>query len=240
MTLTLVHASSPLVPSTSTAAGAMIDNVRDECGLLIRGIDWACRLFGFDLVGFIFNPIAGNFSGADQVRMNLDSIGISMTSLGQNYSAMSSSVPQVWEGSAAAASQQTLAEMGEQHSIQGEALGLMSRQVGNMLVATEEVVKVVASTLGMLADELLSVPIAKIAEWVLTGAQKVKRWINQIRSLIRLVETLADLIPPMLTAAKALNVILETLAKVMNVAAVAAHMGAGTMIDDTAEAGLGA
>ena len=48
MTLTRVHAYSPLVPSTSTAAGAMIDNVRDECGLLIRGIDWACRLFGFD------------------------------------------------------------------------------------------------------------------------------------------------------------------------------------------------
>lgn len=238
MTLQLVNPTGALVPAASSAAGDMIDNVRDECGLLIRGIDWVCRQLGFDLVGAIFNPIAGNFSGADEVRMNLASLGVSMTSLGQNYTNMSASVPQVWEGAAASRSQRTLAEMGEQQAIQGEALGMMSRQVGNMLVATEEVVKVVASTLGMLADELLSVPITKLAEWILTGAQKVRRWISQIRSIIRLIDTLADLIPPMLTAARALNLILETFAKVMNVAAIGSHMYAGNMIEETAEAGL--
>ena len=40
----------------------------------------------------------------------------------------------------------------------------------------------------MVIDELLSVPIAKVLGWILTGAAKVKRWISLLRRAIELID----------------------------------------------------
>lgn len=233
-TLTLVNAGSALVPSTSTAAGAMIDNVREECGFTIRTIDWICRQFGFDLIGAIFNPIAGNFTGADQVRMNLASLGTTMTGVGDNYGRMASGVSAVWTGPAATSAQETLRELAESHSQQGEGLGLMSRQVGNMLAATEEIVKLIASIIGTLADELLAVGVAKILEWLITGWDKIRRYVRLIERAIDLVRSLSDLIPALVSAAKVLGTMLDAMKAVMRAAAIGSQTSAGGMIDETA------
>lgn len=233
-TLTLVNAGSALVPSTSTAAGAMIDNVREECGFAIRMIDWMCRQIGFDLIGAIFNPIAGNFSGVDQVRLNLASLGATMTGVGDNYSRMAANVPSVWTGSAATAAQESLSELAAAHAQQGEGLGMMSRQVGNMLTATEEIVKLIATIIGTLADELLSIGVVKFLELIVAGWAKIQRYVRLIERAIDLVRSLSDLIPALVSAAKALGTMLTAMKAVMMATAVGSHMRAGGLIDETA------
>lgn len=233
-TLTLVNAGSALMPSTSTAAGAMIDGVREDCGFLIRTIDWICRKIGFDLIGAIFNPIAGDFNGVDQVRMNLASLGTAMTGVGDNYLQMAGNVPSVWTGEAATGAAQTLREMGEAHTQQGEGLGMMSRQVGNMLTATEEIVGLIGTIIGTLADELLSVGIGKILEWIAIGWNKIRRYVRLIERAIDLVRSLADLMPPLVTAARVLGTLLNTLKLVMMGAAIGTQHAAGSMVDETA------
>jgi len=237
-TISLITPESAFVPHSSSAAGELIDNVRGECGLLLQGIDWICRQFGFDLIGAIFNPIAGDFAGADRTRLSLGSLGNGLQAVASNYESIATALPHSWAGEDATAAQSSYLDMAEGHRVQAQACMLMSTQVGNMMTCIEEGVKFVASVIGMLADELLSIPIAKVIELIFRGAAKVRRWIGLIQKAIDVVRKLQDIVPPLLDAAKMLSLMMYSLKALMTTIAVGVHAGAAANIDETAAAGM--
>lgn len=230
--------SSCFVAAHSTSVGDVIDDVRSECGLLIQGIDWICNKFGFDLIGAIFDKIAGDFKGADEVRMNLESLGSALTAVGGNYGAMRGATDICWTGSDARAAKRTFAEFEDAQSTQGEACGLMARQVGNVMEAVVDGVKLIGTIIGMLADELLSIPIAKVLELILRGAAKIKRWISLIEQCIETVRKLQKLIPELCEMARTLNHLMLAVKGIVSVLAIGAQAGAGSHVDETADAGF--
>jgi hypothetical protein len=67
----LLDPRSSLVPTTGSG-GSYIDQLRDDCGYVIQGIDWVVRQINssWDLIALIFDPIAGDFDGVRSVSAN--------------------------------------------------------------------------------------------------------------------------------------------------------------------------
>ena len=99
MTITLTHRSPDLYATEmSGAEGALIDSLRDDCGYVIQGIDWVTRKVGFDLIGSIFDPIAGDFGTVDAMSASWASAGTALGDISANYGSMVTALPEAWEG----------------------------------------------------------------------------------------------------------------------------------------------
>ena len=240
MSLTLADPSGMLVAHTSTAEGDMIDSLRSECGFILQTVDWVARKLGYDLIGLIFDPIAGDFSAVDGMRMDWQSISSALGTIGSNYDTLAAHLPTIWTGAAAEAAQTRLAGMGEAHATQAEAAGLMSMQLANMLAAVTEACKLVAGVLALLEELVLSFTLAKWAKEILTMGSGVRRAITLIDRAITFIKGLSNVIPPIMKAAGLMAAMFRVLNLVFVLpASRAAHAGAGQHIDDTADAGFG-
>jgi len=236
--LAISDPTSLLTPATSGAEGDLIDSLRSECGFILQAVDWVARKLGYDLVGAIFDPIAGDFSAVDGMRQDWQSVSAALQAIGGNYDAMAAGLPAIWTGDAAESAQARLSRMAEAHATQSEAAGLMSMQLANMLAAVQEACKLVAGVLALLEELVLSFTLAKWAKEILTMGSGVRRAITLIDKAITFIKGLNDVIPPMLKAAA----VLATMFKALNLAFVL-PMSAGQQadaaqhVDDTAAAG---
>lgn len=237
--LALTDPTGLLTPHTSSAEGDLIDSLRSECGFILQAVDWLARKLGYDLIGAIFDPIAGDFSAIDGMRQDWQSISAALESIGGNYDAMAGGVPAIWTGDAADAAQRRLTAMGEAHGTQAEAAGLMSMQLGNMLAAVKEACKLVAGVLALLEELILSFSIAKWAKELLTMGSGIRRAITLIDRAVTFIKGLNNVIPPMLKAAGVIAVMFKALnLAFMLPMSAGQHADAGLHVDDTAAAGF--
>lgn len=239
MTVSFADPSGMLTPHSSDAEADMIDSIRSECGFILQAIDWIARKVGYDLIGLIMDPIAGDFSAVDAMRQDWAGISGALETIGGNYSSMSTGVPTIWTGLAAESARTRLSKMAEAHGTQAEAAGLMSMQMQNMLNAVTECCKVVAGVLAAIEEIVMMFSIAKWAKEILTMGSGIRRVITLIDKAITLIKSLTNIIPPMLKAAE----VLALMFRVLNLAfmlpmSAGQQADAANHIDDTAEAGF--
>jgi hypothetical protein len=239
MTVTLSDPGSLLVCHPSLAEASLIESLRGECGVILQTIDWITRQLGFDLIGAIFDPIAGDFSAVDGMRQSWQDVSAALRETGDNYTALADGVPQIWQAASADLAIARLRRMGSAHHVQAEAAALMADQLANMLSAVTEACKLVAGVLGVLEELVLSLSLAKWMKEIATMGSGVRRAISLIHRAIEFIKNLNQVIPPILKAAG----ILALMFKAMNLsfmmpAAAHAHYSAAHRVDETARAGF--
>ena len=216
--------SGSLFAHSSNAEGDLIDSLRNECGFILQAVDWIARKLGYDLVGAIMDPIAGDFSAVDGMRMD----------------SMAAKLPNVWTGDASDAARSRIEQMGEAHRVQAEAAHLMSMQMANMLAAVREACKLVAGVLALLEELILSFSLAKWAKEILTMGSGIRRAITLIDRAITFIKGLNNVIPPMLKAAGVMAAMFRALNMAFMLPMSAGQQkDAADHIDETADAGFG-
>ena len=223
---------------SSGAEGEMIDNLRSECGIILQTIDWVARKLGYDLIGAIFDPIAGDFSAVDRMRQTWQQVSAALEEVGGNYGSMATALPASWSGEAADAARGTLGEFADGHAVQAEAAGMMSEQRGHMLLAVQELCKLIANALAIVEEFVLSLSIAKWLKEIATGGSGVRRAIMFIDKAIDAIRMFNNVIPPMLKAAGLIAVMMRGLNLFMSINNAARQGEAGRRVDETAGAGF--
>lgn len=240
MSVAFADPSGQLYAHSSNAEADMVDSIRSECGFILQAIDWAARKLGYDLIGAIMDPIAGDFSAVDGMRQDWHALSSGLESLGENYQSMADNLSSIWTGAAADRAHARLVRMAKGHGKQAEAAQLMSMQMNNMLTAVKEACKLVANVLGLLEELLLSFSIAKWAKEVLTMGSGVRRAITLIDRAITFIKNLNNVIPPILKAAGLMAAMFRGLNMAFMLPMSAGqHAAAANHIDDTANAGFG-
>lgn len=233
--INLFDVSSSLTPVGESDTGPLIEGLKSELGSFIGGINWALEKLGFNLMDKILGPIAGSFADADQLRGNLDRLGSCTRAVGVNWSEIGDGVEHSWQAPSAREATSVFHKSSRACERQGDAFTMIARQVGNFITATYEGVKLVVGIIGLVVDELIGVPLAKLLGWILKGAAKIKRWIGLIRRAIEYIDKLKDIVPPLLTAARAFSRMAIAFKLLFGMLAVGGNMAAGTNSDNTAE-----
>lgn len=224
---------------SSGAEGDMIDSLRSECGVILQTIDWVARKLGYDLIGAIFDPLAGDFSSVDRMRQTWQQVSAALEEVGGNYASMAAALPASWSGEAADAARTRLEGFAEGHSVQAEAAGMMSEQLGHMLLAVQELCKIVANALAIVEEIVLSISIAKWIKEIATGGSGVRRAIMFIDRAIDAIRTFNNVIPPMLKAAALIGAMMRYLnVFVMSPVNYDRQKDAANQVDETAAAGF--
>lgn len=240
MTVAVADPSGMLFAHSSQAEGDLIDSLRSECGFILQAVDWVARQIGYDLIGAIMDPIAGDFSAVDGMRMDWQAVSHALDTVGGNYDSMAQHVPAVWTGDSADAARARMTQMADAHRVQAEGAQLISMQLGNMLAAVREACKLVAGVLALLEELVLSLSLAKWAKEILTFGSGIRRAITLIDRAITFIKGLTNVIPPMLKAAA----LLAAMFRAMNMAfmlpmSAGQHADAAHHVDETADAGFG-
>lgn len=237
----LLDPSSSLV-ATSRGGGSYIEQLRDDCGYVIQGIDWVVRQIrsDWDLIALIFEPIAGDFDGVRSVAANWRATGNALGSLGANYGALSAAVPHVWEGRAADRAADRLLEMGQAFDLQRETCEMMAEALDCMLAATQAVCEGVASLLSLVDDAVIKL-LASVWGWakeIATGGATVRKIIRLIDQTIGLIKTLDTLVPKIIAVLGDLRMLFKALDVAFAFAAYQTNKEPGHKIDDVAGAGF--
>ena len=225
--------------SGGDAYGEMIESAKGNCGVILQAIDWAAqKLLHFSPIEVLMSPIAGDFNGVDRLKTNWNNAGLALTAAGNNYDTIAGAVNDAWKAPAAESAQSRMRQHAAAHRRQGTACGLMSRQLGNMLKATEQVVNAACGLLGLVEEWVLTMSMAKLAKEIFTGGAGVRRAIRLINQAIDLIKELSKLLPALSAAAAALATALSALNVILSFAAAADSSSAGDHIDETADAGF--
>ncbi len=227
-------------PSTAGSEGDLIDEMRDNCGFVIQGIDWVLRKIGFDLIGAILNPIAGDFNAVDAMASNWGVLGNGLAQVGSNYGTIAGAVPQVWAGKAADAATGRITGFADGFATQSEAAGLIMTAMQDMLTATKAVVEVVADAMSMVDDLVVSLVCSwfKLAKELATGGGTVKKIIELVEHAIDAIKTLEHVVPPLLQACATMSKMMKALDTVFLIGNIAANSNSGSKADDVADAGF--
>ncbi|QIK67018.1 hypothetical protein G7072_12290 [Nocardioides sp. HDW12B] len=237
MTITLTHRSPELYAAEMTGAeGALIDSLRDDCGYVIQGIDWVTRKVGFDLIGSIFDPIAGDFGTVDAMSASWASAGTALGDISENYAAMVTALPEAWEGPASSAALTHLSQVSDAHATQQEACTLISRQIQNMLEMTRTTCELIAECLSFVDEIVLSLTAAKILKEIATFGGNIRKIVSLVRRAIDFVQDLSKLIPALLKAAAGLAAVMKATNAVLKLSVVGTNYGAGNYVNETADA----
>ncbi|ROR91227.1 hypothetical protein [Nocardioides aurantiacus] len=240
MTITLTHRSPDLYAAEmSGAEGELIESLRDKCGIVIGAIDWVARKVGFDLIGSIFDPIAGGFGTVDSMAASWATTGRALEDIAANYEQMVQQIPGGWTGDAAEACCANLAAVAEAHGVQGEACVLMAQQLQSMLEATRVTCELIAETLSLVDEIVLSFGVTKLLKEVVTGGATIRRVATLLMKAIDYVQDLQKLIPNLLRAAALLSSMLKALHLSFSFAAGATEYSNAQQVDEVAEAGAG-
>lgn len=234
-------AYSPVAPALAGAQGgggdaygAMIDGVRDDCGLVVGAIDWVLRKVGFDLIGAIMDPIAGDFNGVSDIRSGWANASGALTDISGNYAAMEAALPGVWLGDAAEACRADLTRVAEAYGRQGEAAALIATAIENMLDATETTVQLVAECLSFIDEIVISLTPAKVLKEIATGGGGIRKCISLAEKAIDYIRKLDKLIPALLQAVAAMSSVMKGINVALAFAEIGTQAGAGGMADDVA------
>lgn len=239
-TITLESPTDLLVDAPdSDAYGEMIESAKTNCGWILQAIDWAVeKVLHKSLIEIIMSPIAGDFNGVAALKTNWQSTGLALTAIGNNYSTIAGAVNGSWRAPAATKADASMVKHAAAHRKQGTACGLMSRQIGNMLKATEEIVSAACGLLGIVEEVVLAWSVAKLAKLIATGGGEIRRIIRLINEAIDLIKSLPKLIPALAAACGAIVEILSVANVHLNLVAADANRNAGGHIAPTSEAGF--
>ena len=233
--INLFDVQSWLTPVGESDTGPLIEGLKSELGSFIGGINWALEKLGFNLMDKILGPIAGSFADADELRGNLDRLGGCSRAVGVNYGEIGDAVDHSWRAPSAREATSVFHRSSRACERQGDALTMVARSVGNFITATYEGVKLVVGIIGLVVDELIGVPLAKLLGWILKGAAKIKRWISLIRRAIEYIDKLKDIVPPLLTAARVFSRMAIAFKLLFATLAIGGNVAAGNNADNTAE-----
>ncbi|MBM6399173.1 hypothetical protein [Phycicoccus sonneratiae] len=223
----------------SDALGQMIDEAKGNLGPIVQAIDWVVeKVLGFSPVEKLSEPLIGDFNAVDEMRSNWKQAGTALGVVGSNYHAMAAAVPATWRGDDAREAARRMRRLGNAHTRQGTAAGLMSRQLGNMLEATSKVVEGVFGLIGLAEDIILSMSAAKIAKEILTGGGMIRKAIGYVKEAIKLIETLGKVIPAVLEACGIMATVMSGVNAVLAFGVAGAQGEAGGHVDSTADAGF--
>ena len=238
LTLDLVDPASVLVPSTSGTDGPLIDQLRDQCGFVIQGIDWVCRQFGFDLVGAIFDPLAGDYDAVDAMASNWAVLGGGLAVVQANMASMAQALPVVWGGEAAAAAQGRITDFSEGLAVQAEGTALIAAAMQDMLVATKAVMELVAECLSLVDEVVLKVAASALgwAKEIATGGASCRRVISLVNRAIDAIRTLENIVPPLLQACATMGKLMKALRVTFQIASASTSYHNGNRVDDLADA----
>lgn len=227
-------------PNTSGSEGDLIDEMRDNCGFIIQGIDWLLRKVGFDLIGAILDPIAGDFNAVDAMASNWGVLGNGLGQIGANYSAVAGSVPSVWTGQAADAATGRLTGFADGFATQAEGAQLVMTAMQDMLTATKAVVEFVADAMSMVDDIAVSLICSafKLFKELATGGATIRKIIHLVEGAIAAIRTLQNVVPPLLQACAIMSSMMKALDMVFLIGNVAANSNSGSKADDVADAGF--
>ncbi len=202
LTVHLVDPTTTFTPSTAGGEGPLIDELRDNCGFVIQGIDWVLRQVGIDLIAAIFDPIAGDYDAVDAMASNWGVLGAGLGQIGDNYTALTGAVSQVWTGQAATAATGKLGDFAGGFATQAEGARLVSTAMQDMLVATKAVVELIADTLSMVDDLVVWLLSSwlRAAKELATGGETIRKIVGLVNRAIDAVRTLKDVVPPLLQA----------------------------------------
>ncbi|GAA2739033.1 hypothetical protein GCM10009867_33520 [Pedococcus aerophilus] len=224
---------------TSDAFGDVIENAKGNCGPILQGIDWAMnKILHWSPIEAIMSPLAGDFNGVDQMRSNWDSTSKGLNEVAENYRRMANHVDQAWRAGSATLARAQLLDLASAHGRQSTATGLMSRQLGNMMSATSQVVQAVAGILGLIEEWVLTLSVAKLAKELITMGGGIRRAITLINQAIDLIQSLSKLIPALIEACGIFALVMQGVNVVLSGAAAASHGQAGSHVDETANSGF--
>jgi hypothetical protein len=238
MTVSLVDPSWS--PSTAGSEGDLIDEMRDNCGFIIQGIDWLLRKVGFDLIGAILDPIAGDFNAVDAMASNWGVLGNGLGQIGHNYSAINGALPSVWAGRAADAASGKITGFADAFATQAEGAQLVMTAMQDMLTATKAVVELVADAMSMVDDLAVSLICSwfKLAKELATGGATIRKIVHLVEGAIEAIKTLHNVIPPLLLACAIMSSMMKALDMVFLIGNVAGNATSGSKADDVANAGF--
>lgn len=229
-----LHASSG-----SQAFGDVIENAKGNCGPILQGIDWAMnKILHWSPIEAIMSPIAGDFNGVDDMRSNWEATSRALNEVSANYKRMADHVDQAWRAGSATLAKAQLLDLSSAHGRQSTATSLMSRQLGNMMSATSQVVQAVAGILGLVEEWVLTLSVAKLAKELLTMGGGIRRAITLVNQAIDLIQSLSKLIPALIEACGIFALVMQGVNVVLSGAAAATHGKAGSHVDETSNAGF--
>jgi hypothetical protein len=236
----LVDPATTFTPHSGDGDGSLIDDIRDDCGYVIRGIDWVCRQLGFDLIGAIFNPIAGDYDTVGAMAANWDVLGAGLGQIGHNYQALAGAAPGVWTGEAATAACGRLSDFAEGFATQAEGAHLIAGAMQDMLAAVKAVVELLADLLSMV-DDLVATLLGSALKWlkeIVSGGETVRKIVSLVRRAIDTVRSLEHVVPPLLQACALMASMMKALDAVFRVGDAALSADSGSKVDDIAHAGF--
>jgi uncharacterized protein YukE len=211
--VTLRDPRGVLVSGPAGADGDLVEQIKDNCGFVVRGINWVLEQIGINLLDALFDKLAGDFSTVSVMAEDWRRTGIAAGILAENYRAMADAIPEVWTGDAAVSLTAKLDEFGDSMADASECVDMIQMAIGDMLAATKAAMEVVATTLSLIDDLCMyfAGSLAKLAKEIFTGGRRIREIISLARDVIRILEELADLIPALTKTAAAVSVVMRGL-----------------------------
>ncbi len=234
--VTLRDPSGVLVSSPAGADGDLVEQIKANCGFVVRGINWVLEKIGINLLDALFDKLAGDFSTVSVIAEDWRRTGMAAGILADNYRAMAAAVPEVWTGDAAEALTARLEDFGDNLADASECVGMVQMAIGDMLAATKAAMEAVAGILSLIDDLCMyfAGSLAKLGKEILTGGRRIREIITLARDVIRILEELADLIPALTKTAAAVSVVMRGLDFVLLGSTVKNNSDVGDQADDAA------
>ncbi|WP_370290162.1 hypothetical protein [Nocardioides sp.] len=232
--LDLLDPQSRLV-AVDKGSGSLVEDLRDDCGGIIQGLDWIVRKFtSYDLIAMIFDPISGDFAGVEALQDVWRAASAAMGDVAGNYGALSQALPSVWEGDAAASAAHRILRMGQGFDVQREVMELGAACLECILNAVEACCQALASLLSLIDDLALKL-VAGGVGWlkeVASGGDTIRKIIRYIEDAIGLIRGLDQLIPEVIGKLAEISGALKIIEAVFAGLAAATNAGPGRDIDD--------
>lgn len=236
----LLDPTTRLHPVSTGGTGSLIEDLRDDCGLVIQGIDWVVRkVSSYDLIAAIFEPISGDFAAVEQIADRWTYASYAMGDLGANYGALADATPEIWTGKAARAAIRKLDKLAGGLDLQREVLDLGAECLRCVLTTVESVCHGVAALLS-LVDDLVIKLVAGGWGWlreIATGGETVRKVISYIDDAISLIKGLDELIPKVIGWFGEIGAILALSESAIAFLSAAVTAGPGHKVDDVAGRG---
>lgn len=211
--VTLKDPGGILVSGASGIDGDLVEQIKGNCGFVVRGIDWVLEKIGIHLLDALFDKLAGDFSTVSVIAEDWRRTGVAAGILAENYRAMAEALPEVWTGDAADSLTAKLEEFGMNLDDTAECVEMIQMAVEDMLASTKAAMELVATSLSLIDDLCMyfAGSMAKLAKEIFTGGRRIKEIISLARDVIRTLEALAELIPALTKTAAAVSVVMRGL-----------------------------
>lgn len=212
-----------LVSGVAGIDGDLVEQLKDSCGYVVRGVDWVLEQVGIHLLDRLFEALAGDFSTVSVIAEDWRRTVLAAGILADNYRTVAAAVPAVWTGDAADEMTLRMEEFGDSLDVAAACIQMVQMTIDDMLASTKAATELLAMTLSPIDDLCMwfassAMKLAKdcsrctfLAGEIFTGGRRIREIIRLAREVIRTPEALADLVPALTRTAAAVAVTLHGL-----------------------------